>query len=118
MTVAHNRADIILVEKAIRKWTTIDIAVPDDFNVVITEDWKVEIIIAKVNHFILALSITIFKAVFLALPDTIFTPVCNLKVIFFYYIYIIKKDCVLNICSQHSDINDSNFLNSVCFARL
>ena len=30
-----------------------------------------------------------------------------------------KKDCVLNICSQHSDINDSNFVNSsVCFALL
>ena len=34
MTVAHNRPDIILVEKAIRKWTIIDIAVPSDFNVV------------------------------------------------------------------------------------
>ena len=41
MTVAQNRPDIILVEKAIRKWT-IDIAVPGDFNVVRTEDWKVE----------------------------------------------------------------------------
>ena len=38
----HNRADIILVEKAIWKWTIIDISVPDDFNVVGTEDWKVE----------------------------------------------------------------------------
>ena len=42
MTVAHNRPDTILVEKRIRKWTIIDIAVPDDFNVVRTEDWKVE----------------------------------------------------------------------------
>ena len=42
LTVAHNRLDIILVEKAIRKWTVIDIAVPGDFNVVRTEDWKVE----------------------------------------------------------------------------
>ena len=40
MTVAHNRPDII--KKAIRKWTIIDIAVPGDFNVVRTEDWKVE----------------------------------------------------------------------------
>ena len=42
ITVAHNRSDIILVEKATRKWTIIDIAVPSDFNVVRTEDWKVE----------------------------------------------------------------------------
>ena len=42
MTVAHNRPDITLVEKATRKWTLIDIAVPSDFNVVKTEDWKVE----------------------------------------------------------------------------
>ena len=42
MTVAHNRPDIILVMKAIRKWTIIDIADPSDFNVVRTEDWKVE----------------------------------------------------------------------------
>ena len=42
MTVAHNGPDIILVEKAIRKWTIIDIVVPGDFNVVRTEDWKVE----------------------------------------------------------------------------
>ena len=42
ITVAHNRPDIILVEKATRKWTIIDIAVPSDFNVVRTEDWKVE----------------------------------------------------------------------------
>ena len=34
--------DIILVEKAIRKWTIIDISVPGDFNVVRTEDWNVE----------------------------------------------------------------------------
>ena len=39
MTVAHNRPDIILVEKAIREWTVIDIAVLGDFR---TEDWKVE----------------------------------------------------------------------------
>ena len=38
MTVAHNRPDIILVEKAIRKWTIIDIAVLGDFNVLKTED--------------------------------------------------------------------------------
>ena len=37
MTVAQIRPDIILVEKAI-----IDIAVPSEFNVVRTEDWKVE----------------------------------------------------------------------------
>ena len=42
MAVAHNRPDIILVEKAIQKWTIIDISVPGDFNVVRTEDWKVE----------------------------------------------------------------------------
>ena len=42
MTVAHNRPDIILVEKAIQKWTIIDIAVPSDFNLVRTENWKVE----------------------------------------------------------------------------
>ena len=42
MTVVHNRPDIILVEKAIWKWTIIDIAVPSDFNVARTEDWKVE----------------------------------------------------------------------------
>ena len=42
MAVAHNRSDIILVEKAIQKWTTIDITVPGYFNVVRTEDWKVE----------------------------------------------------------------------------
>ena len=41
MTVAHNRPDI-LVEKAIRKWTIIDIDVPADFNVVRKEDWKVD----------------------------------------------------------------------------
>ena len=41
MTVAYNRPDIILVEKAIQKWTIIDITVPGDFNVVRTEDWKV-----------------------------------------------------------------------------
>ena len=33
MTVVHNRPDIILVEKVIRKWTIIDIAIRD-FNVV------------------------------------------------------------------------------------
>ena len=42
MTVAHNRLDTIPVEKAIPKWTIIDIAVPSDFNAVRTEDWKVE----------------------------------------------------------------------------
>ena len=42
MTVANNRPDIILVEKAIQKCTIIDIAVPGDFNAVRTEDWKVE----------------------------------------------------------------------------
>ena len=42
MTMAHNRPDIILVEQAIRVWTIIDIVVPGDFNVVRTEDWKVE----------------------------------------------------------------------------
>ena len=57
MTVVHNRPDIILVEKAIRKWTIIvDIAVPGDFNVVRTEDWKVEkyqdlaFEVKRVNH--------------------------------------------------------------------
>ena len=38
MTVAHNRPDISLVEKATRKWKIIDIAVPSDFSVVTTED--------------------------------------------------------------------------------
>ena len=38
MTVQHNRTDIILVKKAIRKWAIIDIAVPSDFNVVRTKD--------------------------------------------------------------------------------
>ena len=42
MTVAHNRPDVILVEKVTQKWTIIDIAVPSDFNVVRTEGWKVE----------------------------------------------------------------------------
>ena len=42
MTVAHNRPVIILVGKATQKLTIIDIAVPCDFNVVRTEDWKVE----------------------------------------------------------------------------
>ena len=42
MTVAHNRPDVILVEKAIWKRTIINIAVPGDFNVVRIEDWKVE----------------------------------------------------------------------------
>ena len=42
MTVAHNRPDIILIQKETQKWTIIDIAVPSDFNVVGTEDWKVE----------------------------------------------------------------------------
>ena len=42
LLVAHNRPDIILVEKAIRKWTIIYIVVPSDLNVVRTEDWKVE----------------------------------------------------------------------------
>ena len=42
MTVAHNRPDIILVEKAIQKWKVIDIVAPSDFNVVRIEDWKVE----------------------------------------------------------------------------
>ena len=35
--VAHNRPDIILVEKATWKWTIIDIAVPSDFNPVKVE---------------------------------------------------------------------------------
>ena len=42
MAVVHNRPDIILVEKAVWKWIIIDIAIPGDFNVVRTEDWKVE----------------------------------------------------------------------------
>ena len=42
MTVAHNRPDIILIEKEIRKWTIIDVTVPGDFNVVGKKDWKVE----------------------------------------------------------------------------
>ena len=42
MTVTHNGPNIILVEKAIRKWSIIDIAFPSDFNIVRTEDWKVE----------------------------------------------------------------------------
>ena len=42
MTVAHSRPEHILLEKAIRKWTFIDIVVSSDFNVVRTEDWKVE----------------------------------------------------------------------------
>ena len=42
MTVAFNRPDIILIEKAIWKWKIIDIAVPSDFNVVKTADWKAE----------------------------------------------------------------------------
>ena len=42
-TVTHNRPYIILAEKAIWKWTIIDIAVPGDFNAVNgTEDWKVD----------------------------------------------------------------------------
>ena len=42
MIVEINRPDIILVEKAIQKWTIIDIAVPGNFNLVRTEAWKVE----------------------------------------------------------------------------
>ena len=42
MTVTHNRLDSFLVEKAIWKWTIIDVAVLGDFNVVRTEGWKVE----------------------------------------------------------------------------
>ena len=42
MIVAHNRPDNILVENSKPKWTIIEIAVPADFNVVRTEDWKVE----------------------------------------------------------------------------
>ena len=42
MTVVHNMPDIILIEKAIPKWTVIDITIPGDFNVVRREDWKVE----------------------------------------------------------------------------
>ena len=42
MTVAHNSPDNILVEKAIRKWRINDIAVPGEFNIVRTADWKVE----------------------------------------------------------------------------
>ena len=42
MAVAHNKPDSILVEKATQKWTIIDIAAPSDFNVVRTENWKVE----------------------------------------------------------------------------
>ena len=40
--MAHNRPDVILVEKTTHKLTVIDITVPSDFNVVRTEDWKVE----------------------------------------------------------------------------
>ena len=40
--MAHNRPDVILVEKTTPKWVIMDIAVPSDFNVVRTEDWKIE----------------------------------------------------------------------------
>ena len=41
-TVEHNRPDIILIEKKENKWLLIDVAVPCDFNIVKTEEWKVE----------------------------------------------------------------------------
>ena len=41
-TVEHNRPDIILIEKKENKWSLIDVAVPCDFNIVKTEEWKVE----------------------------------------------------------------------------
>ena len=41
-TVEHNRPDIILIEKKENKWSLIDVAVPWDFNIVKTEEWKVE----------------------------------------------------------------------------
>ena len=41
MTVTHNRRYIILVEKARRKWTVIDIAIPSELNVVRTDYWNV-----------------------------------------------------------------------------
>ena len=40
--ITHNSPDMILAEKAIRRRTIVDVAVSDDFNVVRTEDWKVE----------------------------------------------------------------------------
>ena len=42
MAVAHNRPDIIVVEKAIRKWTINNNTVPGDFNIVRNEDWNIE----------------------------------------------------------------------------
>ena len=40
--VKHNRPDITLIDKKQNQWTLVDIAVPADYNVVKTEDWKVE----------------------------------------------------------------------------
>ena len=42
MTVPQNRPDVILLEKTTGKLAIIDITVPSDFNVVRTEEWKVE----------------------------------------------------------------------------
>ena len=41
-TVAHHRPDINVVDQTIPKWTIIDIIVPGQFNVVRTDDWKVD----------------------------------------------------------------------------
>ena len=48
MTVTHNRPDIIPVEKAIWKWTIIDIAVPVDWKVEKYQDLSFEV--KRIHH--------------------------------------------------------------------
>ena len=40
--VPHNRQDITLVLKDKNQWLLVDVAVPDDPNIVTTEAWKIE----------------------------------------------------------------------------
>ena len=40
--VPHNRPDITLVLKDRHQWVMVDVAVPDDRNIVTTEAWKIE----------------------------------------------------------------------------
>ena len=40
--VPHNRQDITLVFKDKNQWLLVDVAVPDDPNIVTTEAWKIE----------------------------------------------------------------------------
>ena len=40
--VPHNRPDITIVLKDKHQWLMVDVAVPDDRNIVTTEAWKIE----------------------------------------------------------------------------